>query len=53
MAGAGIPESIATPVQNEVAIVALSSRVDLGVSDHRPAARSRVVARAPESSQPA
>src|ERR671917_1003652 len=51
-AGTTIPERTATPVQKEVATVALSSRVGLGVSDHRPAARSRVVARAPESSQP-
>src|SRR5919205_3036750 len=52
-AGAAMPERRATPVQNEVAIVTLSSRAGLGVSDHLPVVRSRVVARTPESSQPA
>jgi hypothetical protein len=43
----------ATPIQKEVAIIALSSREGLGVSDHLPVVRSRAVARVPESSQPA
>src|SRR5215203_3009468 len=51
--GTNMPERTATPVQKEVAMVALSSRAGLGVSDHLPVARSRAVARAPESSQPA
>jgi hypothetical protein len=47
------PERAATAAQKAVEMVALSSRVGLGDRDHRPVARSSVVAADPESSHPA